>query len=219
MRVGFSVAQRKLFPYQSTISDPVVDKVIDWVIGGGRLVLTGFELGERHHESNMNRLASAFGLQIRSDVIVAAEDPVVNKQYDREHSYDSFAEPRHPVLAGVESLILRNACSLYLEPGCRPIVMVGRNRIYDLHPDAASYSPSPHGSGQFGFRLAAGMQTFLPPVAVENRAVVAEAPAGLTGKGSVIAIGSWDFRCAGEGNQAFLKNLARWLQNEEAGAS
>ncbi|HKM59035.1 MAG TPA: hypothetical protein VJX28_09815 [Chthoniobacterales bacterium] len=158
---------------------------------GARSNTNGFELGEWHHESNINRLARHFGMMFRSDVIVGPEDPVERKQFDRIQSFKSIFAPDHPILKGVSELYIRNCCSLYLEPGCRPLVGVRPNRIIELDPESAKYSPvipfSPEGPL---FKLAAGDQSFLPPYGVAKRAVMAEAPPGLCGKGKVIAIGS-----------------------------
>jgi hypothetical protein len=199
-------------PYSTYFSGTLIERIVGWVREGGRLAICGFELGEWHHGSNINRLAGHFGMNFRSDVIVRPDGPVKGKQFDWMQSFKSFSAPVHPILKGVSDLHIRNCCSLYLEPGCRPLVGVRPNRIIELEPESAKYSPViPFSSEGPLFKLAAGEQKFLPPYRDANRAVMAEAPRGLCGNGNVIAIGSWDFRGAEFANDIFITKLFSWL--------
>ena len=44
-------------------------------------VITGFELGERHHGTNLNQLVYDFGLSFNSDVVVSPKAASSGKQY------------------------------------------------------------------------------------------------------------------------------------------
>jgi hypothetical protein len=60
--------------------------------------------------------------------------------------------------------------------------------VKELTFESGRYSAPPH------FKLAYGDQVFDAPYADGRRAVAAIAPADLTLGGSVLALGSWDFR-------------------------
>ena len=88
--------------------------------------------------------------------------------------------------------------------------MVLPNQIRELKSDIVRYSDYE------GFpELAVGTQVFEKPYENSRTSVVALAPAGLTKKGKVLAIGTWDFRSDDRKNEndQFIGNLWRWLVN------
>ena len=194
-------------PHGQLLSQSLVRRIVTWVRTGGNLVVTGFELGERHHGTNINQLASPFGLLFNSDVVTASTVTNPPKDYDVTLKYNAFASADDGLLDGVQSLAMRNACSLHLAPGARPVVYAHPNRIRELTPGAVEYGPPP------AFQLAPGSQTFDKGRVDKSRVVAALAPSGLTLRGRVLAVGSWDFRCDGVSadNDRFLQNVWRWL--------
>ena len=193
-------------PYRQRLSPGQIDRIVRWVRGGGKLVFCGFELGQWHHETNVNQLGAEFGIQFRSDVVVGEDGATVGKQYGAPHRFTEIADTEHALLKNVSELRLANACSLYLEPGSRPMVMIEPNQINDLEPSAAIYSAK----DDF-YVLASGEQRFRPSYRATGRAVMAEGPAGLSGSGAVVGIGTWHFAAGQDGNTTFLRNVFEWL--------
>jgi TIR domain-containing protein len=224
-------------PYDRAFTASVIMRLVEWVRDGGRLVISGFELGERHHGTNLNQLTYHFGVQFNSDAVVhprptqpvedhfekrGATGPVA-KDYDESLCFETlYTLPDDTkrympnllteltaLLQDVRTLRLQNVCSLQLEPGAMPLVLAKPNRVRALTVESGRYSSPPK------FKLATGKQTFEEPFLDPHRAVVALAPQGLTGKGRVLALGSWDFRSDEPcDNQIFLQNIWRWLKND-----
>jgi len=204
-------------PYRTRLSPGLIGRIVSWTRAGGRLVLCGYELGQWHHESNINQLAAQFGLQFRSDVIVAKtqetqerhQEESPRKQWGTALSFSEIVARAHPIFQDVEELVLTNSCSLYLEPGAVPMVLVAPNAIIELDPENIEYSEK---EGQFA--LAPGEQKFLPQFVDPGRAVLAEGPPPLSGDGAVLALGTWNFRAEGGANDRFVQNLFRWLASK-----
>jgi hypothetical protein len=207
-------------PYGQRLDDNLVNRLVKWVRNGGNLVLSCFELGERHHGSNINQLAYHFGIAFNSDVIVRPDFKREgdNKDYDAVLVYDKINKRVPDMLVEsvvnklferVNKLALRNACSLHLEPGASTLVYAAPNTILELEPEAARYSK------RDGFHvLAAGRgQRFEEPYLDNRRVVIALASKGLTEKGLVLAMGTWDFRSDGieSDNTRFLQNIWQLL--------
>jgi TIR domain len=196
-------------PYHQTLSDGLIERLVAWVRRGGRLVVSGFELGERHHETNLNQLTYHFGIAFNSDVVVGPEikKTGTDKDFHRKLEYSSWQSPNDPLLDGVRTITMMRACSLHLEPGARPLVLVRPNTLRELTVRDGTYSSPP------AFKLASGGQTFEESYLDDRRALMAFAPEGLTLDGRVLCMGSWDFRSDAVGvNDAFLQNVWRWLQ-------
>jgi hypothetical protein len=206
------------FPYWKLLTPELITALVSWVRDGGRLVVTGFELSERHHGTNINQLTWHFGIIFNCDVIVDSShggNPF-DKQYDKLLRFSPAADTEHPLLRGVNEIFMRNVCSLHLEPGGTLLVPVMPNQVLDL--GAAEYSVRDDGK----IVLASGAYRFRTPVIVPNRAIVAEAPPGLTGKGRVVALGTWDFRPnkftnekSKNENDTVLANLWSWLAGSD----
>ena len=55
-------------PWRTKITPEAISAVVEWVRAGGRLLLLGFELGDRHHGGNLAELSRFFGIDPRSDI-------------------------------------------------------------------------------------------------------------------------------------------------------
>jgi len=193
-------------PYHQLIDQEILQAIREWVIQGGRLVLLGYELGERHHRTNLNLLSDRFfGLRFNSD-IVAPENWRSSraKPYGEEIVFHDVNSKKHPILKGVKSLCMRNICTLTVEPGSLVVLTVGNNRV--------SREMSPNYTNGW---TSSGVQQFEVMTDADWLPVIAEAPRGLCGKGKVIAIGTWDFYGTDEcfrnsDNDTFVKNLLEW---------
>ena len=133
----------------------------------------------------------------------------VVKGYDDPLRYETFgAGDAGALCTGVTSLAIANACSLHLEPGASPVIFAQPNCVSELTFDSAEYDGPPL------FKLASGDQAFDPPYADHRRAIAALASKDLTLEGSVLAIGSWDFRggTTPNDNARFLQNVWQWLK-------
>lgn len=197
-------------PYGQRFNDKLTARLTTWVRNGGRLVVTGYELGERHHRTNLNQLTYHFGFAFNSDVIVGPESSGVDggKGYDLTLTYNEVVDKEHPLFRNIRKIALKNTCSLHLEPGASPLLLAHPNRVLELQNKVASYSKE----GDF-FVLATGDQRFNKPYEDTRKSVIALAPKDLTGKGHVLAMGTWDFRSDGleNNNDSFLQNLWRWM--------
>jgi len=201
-------------PYHQYFNQRLIERIVNWVRDGGHLVVTGYELGERHHETNLNQLIYHFGLSLNGDVIVRGDSTSDkgSKDYGKVLHYDDFVDPHHPILREVTHICARNACSLNLEPGSLPLVRVAPNRIREMKPEEAIFKPSEKDKM---YVLASPNQVFGEAYQDPYRALLAIAPKGLTGKGRVLSIGTWDFRPNGPehkcDNDVFIKNIWNWM--------
>jgi len=202
-------------PYHQGFDERLIDRLVAWVRDGGRLVITGYELGERHHATNINQLVWNFGLRFNSDIVVGPDSPegAGIKPYNDAFFYDRFPNRQHPLLKGVESICARNACSLNLDPGSEPLVSIAPNKIRDFNPEDATYT-DPDLDGIF--ELSSPLHMYGKAYEDRYRSLMAIAPAKLTGKGSVLAIGTWDFRPdenlpKDSNNEIFISNIWNWL--------
>lgn len=193
-------------PHHIRIEETTRYEIVNWVRAGGYLVMLGFELGERHHETNLNELASEFGLRFNSDIVAPKDwlhEPL--KPYGEPVEFSDIRSD-HPVLKKVRSLCLWNLCTLTVEPGAEVLLSLGDNRIGWLQSGVTYTSKG---------WLRGGNQKF----AIKDASwvpVIAEAPKGLTGQGHVLAIGTWELigRAGhvprGFDNLRFISNLLDW---------
>jgi hypothetical protein len=158
------------------------------------------------------RLLYHFGLSFNSDVVVGPKSKFAggegDKDYNKPFPYDGIQEPSHPLFKDVHTIVMRNACSVHVEPGAVPLLLVRPNQIRELKPEAARYSE------EEGFPvLAAATQRFREAYEDSNRVVAALASQDLTRKGAVLAIGTWDFQTDGRrsDNEQFITNVWCWL--------
>ena len=198
-------------PHHQRITEATRHEIVQWVRRGGRLALLGFELGERHHETNLNELADTFGLRFNTDIVGPKVWSPPAKPYREAVDFEGIRSS-HPLLDGVARLRLWNLCTVAVEPGAEVLLRVGENSLWTLTKEGVRYDPN-------GW-LRGGNQRFEGAAWGPWSPVIAEAPEGLTGRGAVVAIGTWEvFRHArspfalpeGFDNGRFVANLFDWL--------
>jgi hypothetical protein len=196
-------------PYHQRIDDRVREAVVRWVRQGGRLALLGFELSDRHHEANLNALAGEFGLRFNTDIVAPKGwKPANAKPYDTPVEFKDVNAGQHSLLQGIEHLRLQNLCTLTIDPGAQVLLTVGDHGIAWMTPETARYTDG---------ALKSGLQEFEVIDEASWVPLIAEAPAGLTGAGKVLAIGTWDllgssYRLTEDtDNLHFVRNLLAWL--------
>jgi hypothetical protein len=124
-------------PHEALISNQAREQLVAWVAGGGRLLLLGYELGDHHHEGNLNALAHEFGIHFEANIVAPPGYPD-RKPYGVP--IDLAAESvDHPVLRGVRRLRLVNLQTISPEPGALEFVRLGTNEIYRPARDAVLY--------------------------------------------------------------------------------
>jgi TIR domain len=195
-------------PNHTQFDRPVTQEVKAWVDGGGRLLLLGFELGDRHHRSNLNDLAELFGLRFNTDIV--APGPVGDgKPYDAAIDVE-LGNPKHPLLSGLSSIRVWNAQSVSAEPGGTPVITLDRLGVSRLRDDTAHYDENGWQTG--------GNQQFSTMPAPADRYLAAFAPVDLCGRGQVLALGTWDLRMgsAPADTHHFVSRLLTWLATGEA---
>ena len=190
------------------ITNEVCNAIVKWVRDGGRLIMLGFELGDRHHKTNLNMLAEEFGLRFNSDIVAPEGYKLKSKSYGKEIYFNDIDSTTHPILDGVEKLSMRNLCTLSMEPGAKIILTVGNNRI--------GRWLNPRYRGGYTEIDPSGVKAKYEFTQATSVPIVAEAPQGLTGEGSVLAIGTWDFFGSHDcfkkqDNYRFVRNLLIWL--------
>jgi hypothetical protein len=194
-------------PHHVCIDEATRKELVRWVRQGGHLVLLGFELGERHHMTNLNELAGEFGLRFNSDIVASKDHQPPENPYEKPIDFSGI-ESLHPLLKGVNSLRLTNLCTLTVEPGAEVLLSLGDHSIGWLQKEGVIYSTE-------GWLLG-GNKVYRYIKDAAWVPVIAEAPAGLTGEGSVLAIGTWQlFERSGSvptgfDNRRFIKNLFDW---------
>lgn len=204
-------------PHHVRIDETVRFELARWVRQGGHLVLLGFELGERHHETNLNELAGEFGIHFNSDIVAPEGWNTAWKPYGEPIDFSGI-KSSHRLLLGVTSLRLLNLCTLSVEPGAEILFTLGDHVISRLQRGSFKYTS--HGW------IRGGNPKFDVVAPAPWVPVMALAPKGLTGAGSVLAIGTWELFGRGgfapeEGaqeklfavgfdNQRFVENLLAW---------
>jgi hypothetical protein len=195
-------------PYQERIEHSTRYEIVKWVRGGGRLVLLGYELGERHHKTNLNELAGEFGLRFNSDIAAPTDWQPPAKPYGVPIDF-AHVQSAHLAMNAVSRLRLCNLCTLTVEPGADVLLTLGENGLGQLQMADVMYDRQ-------GW-LSCPNQKFEVLANAAWVPVIAEAPKGLTGQGGVLAVGTWqlfrqgyDFP-AGFDNLCFVENLLDWL--------
>jgi hypothetical protein len=233
---GLNAWQGVLMPmpwHERDMHDEVVEAIVQWVRNGGRIALFGFELGPRHHESGINRLAERFGLRFNSDIVVPDEYALRlkrnvenwlevgetlphagwsagNKPYNNPVDYE-VNESAHVALSGVKLLRWPSSCTITAEPGSRVLVPLGRNWLGNMMEASAQYDLANEvldtGSDRFFF---IPNLPWWPAAACAPRDLV-------NNRGGAIAIGTWDVlshASPANQNELFMNNLLRWLAGE-----
>lgn len=189
-------------PNHATLAAWVVDEVKAWVNGGGRLLLLGFELGDRHHRANLNALAGLFGIRFNTD-IVAPTSTFTGKPYDAPIDVD-LATATDPLVSGLSAIRVWNAQSVSVEPGGVALIPLTGLGVAELTTESAHYDDDGWQTG--------GNQQFSTTIAPSDKYLAAFAPPDLRGRGRVLALGTWDLRLNGPaGTAAFVRRLVGWL--------
>ena len=180
-----------------------IEQIVEWVHGGGRLLILGFELGDLHHEGNLNDLAARFALRFNGDM-VAPKAWEAGKPYDKDIPLQP--EQQSGLFDGVGRVVWRNLQTIAIEPGTEPQLTVGSGSLVVPTPDSVGFSdngnlimPNP----EFTIEKDA---SWLP--------VLAKATPELTGNGDVVACGTWDLlpdTNEPNDNVRFVSNLLGWL--------
>jgi hypothetical protein len=196
-------------PWKAKLEPEIIAATVEWVKKGGRLLLLGFELGDRHHEANLAELSQHFGISPAID-IVGPPDFKENKPYNTIIEFDPSAAENHPFHTNLNHIQLTNVQTLRVEPGGIEWLRVGQNVVYQPKREAVFYHKgvmSVPGSNGFYINQNAGWL----PVAVE-------APKGLCGLGSVQMIGTWDLlgwnKTFGGDNNVLVTRILDWLAGE-----
>lgn len=191
-------------PWKAQLSNETIAAIKTWVDSGGRLLLLGFELGDRHHEANLNALAHLFGIHFNTDIVAPrgwGDQAGPAKPYGALTTF-AVASATRPLLEGISALSLRNVQSLNVEPGSVTLLSTGQNEVGRLR--GARYQ-----NGQ----LAIGNQEY--DFAAVDAPVAALAAPGLAGRGAVLAIGTWELLDrhteSPADNRRFVKNIVMWL--------
>lgn len=196
-------------PHHQAIDEGSRQAIVAWVRAGGRLALLGFELSDRHHGANLNALAEAFGLRFNTDIVAPKGwKETAGKPYGAAVEYKGIEASGHALMQGVERLSFHNLCTLTVEPGAQVLLALGNHGISQIVPETAHYVDGELKSGDLRYEVI-DEAPWVP--------LIAESPAGLTGQGKVVAVGTWDLLGGGyklteeTDNLLFLRNLLAWL--------
>lgn len=193
-------------PWRSHMTPETITATVEWVKLGGRLLLLGFELGDRHHGSNLGDLSHHFGIYPTTD-IVGPSGYGERKPYGDPVDFD-IRDPAYPTFTeGLDSLRLSNVQTIRVDPGGVEWLRVGKNSVYQPQSSVVIYRD--------GTLTAPGGAPFFENQQASWLAVGVQAPKGLCGKGAVQMIGTWDLigrrESFGETNLAFVTRLFNWL--------
>ncbi|HSO86424.1 MAG TPA: toll/interleukin-1 receptor domain-containing protein [Draconibacterium sp.] len=193
-------------PWRTKLEPEIIASTVEWVKKGGRLLLLGFELGDRHHGANLAELSQNFGIHPFID-IVGPPDFGQQKPYETIIEFDTSITEKHPFTNELTCIQLANVQTLRVEPGGIEWLRVGKNVVYQPKRESVIYRDgvmTAPGGNAFHLNKNAGWL----PVAVE-------APKGLCGQGSVQMIGTWDLigrnLSFGDDNNILVTRLLDWL--------
>jgi hypothetical protein len=198
-------------PLNTKIGSDIVDIIIQWVFGGGRLLLLGYEFGDVHHGGNLCDVANQFGIQLHTD-IVGPPGFEGSKPYDAPVRYVVSEADRHPFTGGLSEITLTNTQTLSVCPGGTEWLRLGsKNVVYRPRPDTVDY---------VNFRLIQRFGQHCVPVPhTEGLPVAVEAPPGLCGNGKVCAIGTWQIRNQHAETGILFHRLLEWLADVPVNAN
>jgi hypothetical protein len=193
-------------PWWSKLEPEIILAAVEWVKKGGRLLLLGFELGDRHHNANLAELSIHFGISPAIDII-GPQRFGTGKPYSVTIEFDATSADSHPLTDQLKTIKLQNVQTLRVEPGGIEWLRAGENLVYIPKRENVIYRQgvmTAPGGNAFNINENAGWL----PVAVE-------APKGLCGKGGVQMIGTWDllgrYGSFGGDNNILVARLLDWL--------
>ncbi len=208
-------------PWHFKICQETINALVEWVYSGGRLLLLGFELGDRHHDSNLAELSHRFGIDPTSGDIVGPRIYQANntngsvsipKPYGEPLNFIPLNSPPHPFTESIPLVTLRNVQTIRVDPGGREWIHVGENSAYRPRHDSVQYNDGIMATPGVNMVEQNDFSSWLP--------VAVEAPQGLCGKGGVNMIGTWDLIGEGlffeGGNLELMKHILDWLSHKEA---
>lgn len=190
-------------PFRKRMDGEVATALERWVFGGGRMLLLGYELGDRHHEGNLHELSRRFGIHPMADIVGPAEFKG-RKPYDENVTLKPPAANPHPLVAGLASIQMQRVQTLYVEPGGQEILKTG--------PEHRVFRPM-EGVEYRGGKLVDLRGTLTYARLTSSSAIAVEAPKDLCGQGAVIALGTWELFDAAKDTREFLARLFDWLAN------
>ena len=198
-------------PWRAAMEPETIAAIVEWVRAGGRLLLLGFELGDRHHDGNLAELSHHFGIDPAGDIVGPPEFGAL-KPYEAPVDFDPADADSHPLTDGLTTIRLASVQTLQALPGGTEWLRVGHNIVYRPRRDSVRYRDgtmtAPAGTA-FDMNDKA---SWLP--------VATEAPQGLCGAGGVQMIGTWDLigrkQAFGGDNLTFVGRLLDWLSRKNS---
>jgi hypothetical protein len=169
-------------PWRSHMSAREVDALVGWVNEGGRLLMLGFELGDRHHDGNLNDLASRFGIHFATDIIGPPGESK-SKPYGDEVVFRVMEGDPHTLTAGLDAVSFTNVQTVRVDPGGAELLRVGDNAVCVPARETVRY--------RNGTLTQAGSREVTRKPSAGWVPVVVAAPPGMAGTGAVIGIGTW----------------------------
>jgi len=179
-------------PFNPLMDADVASAIERWVHAGGRLLLLGYELGDRHHGGNLNELSRRFGIHGNTDIVGPA-DFRGTKPYNKPVKCVYVQEKLEPVE-------LTNVQTLSVEPGGVEWLRAGPNHVFRPSFNSVEYREG---------RLLQPSGASFDREVDASRAVSVTAPRGLCGDGRVHAVGTWML------SAEYTETLLRWLATGE----
>jgi hypothetical protein len=196
-------------PWRSKLEPEIILSIIEWVQQGGRLLLLGFELGDRHHGANLAELCHHFGISPSIDIVGPPEFGD-NKPYNTVIDFEISSKEQHPFTNGLKNIQLTNVQTLRVEPGGTGWLRVGKNFVYQVKHEHVIYRD--------GTMTAPGGSSFHSNYSASWLPVAVEAPEGLCGLGGVQMIGTWDLlgrnKPFDDDNLKLVSRILDWLSGK-----
>ena len=198
-------------PWRARFDLSTIEAIRQFVLDGGRALLLGFELGDRHHNGNLAQLARCFGIEPVTDIVGPASK--IDKPYDSPVDFQVGAADPHPFTKGLTAVRFANVQTLRGEPGCSEWLRVGANVVFRPRRDRTVYAKDG--------TLTAGKEDFERNDGASWCPVAVQAPRGLCGRGEVNAIGTWDFLgdqgvfLENADNAILVERMLDWLSGGE----
>ena len=196
-------------PWRARLEPETISATVEWVKMGGRLLLLGFELGDRHHDANLAELSHHFGIDPEAD-IVGPPGYGYRKPYDVPVDFDATKGDPHPFTEGLTTIRLANVQTVRVAPGGVEWLHVGDNLAYRPERTSVRYRE--------GTMTTPGGADFKPNLQSGWLSVAVQAPKGLCGTGGVQMIGTWDLLGRnlpfGVDNTKLVTRLFDWLSGK-----
>lgn len=196
-------------PWRRKMEQEVISTLVEWVQGGGRLLLLGYELGDRHHGGNLGELSRNFGIHPCAN-IVGPPDYRLGKPYEVPVDFKVPEGEPHTFTAGLSTIRLANVQTVWVEPGGIEWLRVGDNVVYRPTRSSVEYHQGTLTQPR-GTEFERNEHANWLPVGVE-------APPGLCGRGAVQAVGTWDLlgrrQPFEKDNLTLLSRILNWLSGE-----